>query len=170
MPNTWSDFLEPEAEPIRSEQRQAIGIMHCLAMAIAVCRRRYGDQSDPEATLALTTLPVPVAVSAVCTDGVHFDFIHFQLNTLAFPDHSKQAADNLSNIAWIDGDHRLVDKIIPKRSMLRNTIYRDLNMDVFTRMLTTYYWSSLGKFFYSRKENVGKGEHSHFSLNIQEAS
>ncbi|KAF8568370.1 hypothetical protein P879_01077 [Paragonimus westermani] len=138
LPNVWSDFLEPEADPVRPEQRQAAALMHCFASAIAhaySCGLREGQ-----------LLETPICLHAVCSDGVYFDFVHFQLNTLQFPDPTAQSddANAVRNLAWVDGNHRLFDKQVPRRSMLRNTKYRDLDMTVFSRLAGAYFWGLLG--------------------------
>ncbi|CAL8087811.1 unnamed protein product [Calicophoron daubneyi] len=139
LPNVWSDFLEPEAEPVVPEQRQAAALMHCFAATVA--RARTMGLSSGE-------LEVPICVDGICSDGVYFDFISFQLNTLDVPDFrsNPSAAANtaIHNLAWVDGNHRLFDKQVPRRSMLRNTKYRDLDMSVFTRLAGRYLWGLVG--------------------------
>lgn len=109
--------------------------MHCYASCVATAKRIYGDTQGQ-------LLPKPIAVEAVCTDGVFFDFIAFQLNTLDLPDWSTrdkmQNSTSAHNIAWLDGNHQLMEKRIPKRSMLRNTRYTNLDMSVFYRLFTRY--------------------------------
>lgn len=138
LPNVWSDFLEPEAEPMTAEHRQAIALMHCFASAVAHAHHLgYSLGSD---------LPTPICLDAVCSDGVWFDFVCFQLNTLRVPDikRSNCSLDYVRNVAWIDGSRRLFDKIVPTRSQLRNTKYRDLDMQVFSRLATSYLWGLVG--------------------------
>ncbi|OON21291.1 hypothetical protein X801_02809 [Opisthorchis viverrini] len=138
LPSVWSDFLEPEADPVTPEQRQAGALMHCFASALAHAHKS-GLPPGP--------LQTPVCLQAVCSDGVYFDFVYFQLNTLHFPDPSQESQSTntvLRNLAWIDGNHRLFDKQIPKRSLLRNTKYRDLDIGVFSRLATTYLWGLVG--------------------------
>ncbi|EUB61521.1 39S ribosomal protein L37 [Echinococcus granulosus] len=137
LPNTWSDFTAPEKERITVPQRQAIGLMHCYASCIATAKRLYGNECGQ------APLPEPIAVEAVCTDGVFFDFIAFQLNTLATPDWSKNPTpQGPMNVAWVDGNHEMVRKRFPKRSMLRNTRYTDLDMKVFYRLFACYLYGT----------------------------
>ncbi|VDM30388.1 unnamed protein product [Hydatigera taeniaeformis] len=138
LPNTWSDFTAPEKDRITVAQRQTIGLMHCYASCLATAKRLYGNEC------AKAPLPEPIAVQAVCTDGVFFDFITFQLNTLATPDWSKNPAPQAPmNLAWVDGNHEIVRKHYPKRSMLRNTKYTDLDMKVFYRLFAYYLYGML---------------------------
>ncbi|KAL7059263.1 hypothetical protein AAHC03_013771 [Spirometra sp. Aus1] len=137
LPNIWSDFTAPEKARITVEQRQAVAIMNCLASTIATARRLYGED--------VRELPQPLAVEAICTDGVFFDFVAFQLNSLNFPDWNASSASQSEgplNFVWIDGNRRLVDKRIPRRGLLRSTRYTDLDMSVFYRILTSYLRSS----------------------------
>ncbi|KAF7231824.1 hypothetical protein EG68_08570 [Paragonimus skrjabini miyazakii] len=117
-----------EADPVRPEQRQAAAVMHCFASAIAHAYSRGLREGH--------LLETPICLHAICSDGVYFDFVHFQLNTLQFPDPATQLndANAVRNLAWVDGNHRLFDKQVPRRSMLRNTKYRDLDMTVFSRL------------------------------------
>ncbi|CAH8662957.1 unnamed protein product [Dicrocoelium dendriticum] len=141
LPNVWSDFLEPEADPVRPEQRQAAALMHCFASTLAHARS-LGIHSG--------VLPTPICVQGVCSDGVYFDYVFFQLNTLEFPDpkteapHSSATATTTRNIAWINGNLRLFDKQVPKRSMLRNTKYCDLDMSVFCHLASAHLWGLVG--------------------------
>ncbi|VDP22577.1 unnamed protein product [Echinostoma caproni] len=137
LPSVWSDFLEPEAEPITAEQRQAIAVMHCFAAAVAHAHRLGLPRTD---------LSTPICVEAVCSDGVWFDFVSFQLNTLHVPEanQSNYPPDLVRNVAWVDGSRRLFDKIVPRRSQLRNTKYRDLDMQVFSRLAASYLWGLVG--------------------------
>ncbi|CAH8872147.1 unnamed protein product [Trichobilharzia szidati] len=132
LPNVWSDYLEPEADRVVPEHRYAVALMNCFASAVAQARS-MGINSG--------VLDVPISVQCVCSDGVYFDFITFQLNNMDVPDYQSdpQAVSTVrKNFAWIDGNYRLFKKIIPKRSMMRNTKYRDFDMSVFDR-LTSYY-------------------------------
>ncbi|CAH8651887.1 unnamed protein product [Heterobilharzia americana] len=136
LPNAWSDYLEPEADPVIPEHRYAIALMNCFASAVAQAR-----------TMGITTgvLEVPISVQCVCSDGVYFDFITFQLNNMDVPDYQLDPQSGRTvrkNFAWIDGNYRLFDKVIPKLSMMRNTKYRDMDIAVFDR-LTTYYLCGL---------------------------
>lgn len=139
LPNTWSDFLEPEADPVTPEQRQASALMHCYASAIAYARSVGLDNGN---------LVTPICVQGICSDGVFFDFMAFQLNTLDVPDlqnnDSNIKTNSIRNVAWIDGNYRLVNKCVPKRSMLRNTKYYDLDMKVFYRLVGHYLWGLVG--------------------------
>ena len=65
-------------------------------------------------------------------DGIHFHFVYFQLNTL-----NLSSTDGVKNFAWLDGDNRMVEKIEPKRAMLRNTIYQNYDPAVFQKFLAT---------------------------------
>ncbi|VUZ41165.1 unnamed protein product [Hymenolepis diminuta] len=140
LPNTWSDFTAPERDPITVAQRQVIGIMNCYASCVATAKRIYGNTISNNGPL-----PEPVAVEAVCTDGVFFDFIAFQLNTLEVPDWNQYDEKKLPgsmNVAWVDGNHELVHKRYPRRSMLRNTKYADLDMKVFYRLFAQYLYGA----------------------------
>ncbi|KAK4474469.1 hypothetical protein MN116_001621 [Schistosoma mekongi] len=136
LPSVWSDYLEPEADPVIPEHRYAIALMNCFASAIAQARSMGIDKG---------ILDKPICIQCVCSDGVYFDFVTFQLNTMDVPDYqSDHQVDHTmpKNFAWIDGDHRLFNKIVPKKRMLRSTKYRDINMSVFDR-LSCYYLCGL---------------------------
>lgn len=137
LPNLWSDFLEPEADPPTVEQRQAAALMHCFATAVAHAHTTQGASHWGGSDLAR-----PVCVQAICSDGVYFDFVAFQLNTLHVPGAGAVPSER-RNLAWVDGTHRLFHKRIPQRSMLRNTRYSQLDMGVFARMAACYYWGML---------------------------
>ena len=74
-------------------------------------------------------------MQCVMTDGVKFLFSCFQLNTLDY-----NTSDGVKNFVWFtpDGDRSMYDKIIPKRSMLRNTRYLNYDPDVFRQIATFY--------------------------------
>ncbi|CAH8679453.1 unnamed protein product [Schistosoma rodhaini] len=136
VPNVWSDYLEPEADPVIPEHRYAIAIMNCFASAVAQARSMGINEG---------ILDKPLCVQCVCSDGVYFDFVTFQLNNMDVPDY--KLSHNLDptapkNFAWIDGNYRLFQKLIPKKRMMRNTKYRDINMSVFDR-LSSYYLCGL---------------------------
>ncbi|CAH8674778.1 unnamed protein product [Schistosoma rodhaini] len=136
LPNVWSDYLEPEADPVIPEHRYAIAIMNCFASAVAQARSMGINEG---------ILDKPLCVQCVCSDGVYFDFVTFQLNNMDVPDY--KLSHNLDptapkNFAWIDGNYRLFQKLIPKKRMMRNTKYRDINMSVFDR-LSSYYLCGL---------------------------
>ncbi|CAH8656709.1 unnamed protein product [Schistosoma margrebowiei] len=136
LPNVWSDYLEPEADPVIPEHRYAIAIMNCFASAVAQARSMGINEG---------ILDKPLCVQCVCSDGVYFDFVTFQLNNMDVPDYQRSRKLDPTapkNFAWIDGNYRLFQKIIPKKHMMRNTKYRDINMSVFDR-LSSYYLCGL---------------------------
>nr|CDS27757.1 39S ribosomal protein L37 mitochondrial [Hymenolepis microstoma] len=139
LPNTWSDFTAPERDRITVAQRQTIGIMNCYASCVSTAKRIYGNTISNRGPL-----PEPIAVEAVCTDGVFFDFIAFQLNTLEVPNWNQydEKLPESMNFAWVDGNHELVQKRYPKRSMLRNTKYANLDMRVFYRFFARYLYGA----------------------------
>jgi large subunit ribosomal protein L37 len=82
------------------------------------------------------SLPEPVCTQCVATDGETFDFVYFQLNTLDFT-----SAQGVKNLVWFDNDNLMYNKIIPRRSMLRNTRYEDYNPEVMKKLVATYMFS-----------------------------
>ncbi|CAH8574471.1 unnamed protein product [Schistosoma turkestanicum] len=136
LPSVWSDYLEPEADPVIPEHRYAIALMNCFASAVAQARSMGISEG---------VLDKPLCVQCVCSDGVYFDFVTFQLNNMDVPDYqfSQKSNNNApKNFAWIDGNHRLFKKAVPTKTMMRNTKYRDLDMSVFDR-LSGYYLCGL---------------------------
>ena len=81
----------------------------------------------------VTTLPEPVCVQAVSTDGVIFHFGCFQLNTLNLSSDS-----GVKNMAWFDNDNRMYERLEPKRAMLRNTEYRNYDPAVLRKLFALY--------------------------------
>lgn len=77
----------------------------------------------------------PVCVQTIHTDGKSFGFTCFQLNTLV----TTVEADSMGystrrNMAWV-GDDLMYQKDVPRRSMLRDTKYRNYKPDVFRIIL-----------------------------------
>ena len=79
------------------------------------------------------TLPEPISTQCVMTDGATFHFVCFQLNTLNF-----DSGDGVKNLVWFDNNNEMYNKILPKRTMLRNTKYEDYDPEVFKKILALY--------------------------------
>lgn len=76
-------------------------------------------------------LPKPVSAQCIMTNGINFTFTCFQLNSLNY-------SSPVKNLVWFDSENQVVNKIIPKRSMLRHTKYEDYNPEVISKVLAFY--------------------------------
>jgi large subunit ribosomal protein L37 len=85
----------------------------------------------------VTELPQPISTQCLLTDGESFTFCFFQLNTLRM-----DSEDGIKNMAWIDADHKLFNKILPKRAMLRNTKYQDYDPEIFRKVAAMYLYGA----------------------------
>ena len=81
----------------------------------------------------VTTLPEPISIQCVLTDGARFLFSCYQLNTADLT-----STDGIKNIAWFDAAANMYHKILPKRAMLRNSKYEDYDPEVFRTFLGFY--------------------------------
>ncbi|KAI0231495.1 39S ribosomal protein L37, mitochondrial [Lamellibrachia satsuma] len=108
-----------------TSQRNARALAYCFAHALATARSKYGRDTK--------TLPEPVSTQCVMTDGATFHFVCFQLNTLNF-----DSGDGVKNLVWFDNNNEMYKKILPNRTMLRNTKYEDYDPEVFRKMLALY--------------------------------
>ncbi|KAK2143922.1 hypothetical protein NP493_4363g00000 [Ridgeia piscesae] len=106
-------------------QRNARGLAFCFAHALALAHSKYGNDTK--------TLPEPISTQCVMTDGATFHFVCFQLNTLNF-----DSGDGVKNLVWFDNNNEMYNKILPKRTMLRNTKYEDYDPEVFKKILALY--------------------------------
>uniref|UniRef100_A0A1I8I004 Large ribosomal subunit protein mL37 n=2 Tax=Macrostomum lignano TaxID=282301 RepID=A0A1I8I004_9PLAT len=125
LPNLWCNFDAPESRPIGVDHRAAAGVVNCFGQAVAQARWEFGaDNVDGR------QLPRPVVTAAVCTDGVYFDFVCYQLNTLDLDND-----DGIKNLAWVDAGNRLVDKRVPVEDKIRLSTYTDLDPGVYAKLL-----------------------------------
>ena len=76
----------------------------------------------------------PVCVQTVHTDGVSVGYTCFQLNTMEGSSEESKGYGSRHNMAWVDDD-MMFTKVVPRRSMLRDTQYKDYNPDVFAKIL-----------------------------------
>lgn len=106
-------------------QHNAKALMFCFGHALASAKLRFGAD--------VKTLPEPVSVQCVLTNGIKFHFTCFQLNTLDFSSNN-----GIKNLVWFDSDNALFNKILPQRAMLRNTKYEDYDPEVFKKFLALY--------------------------------
>ena len=81
----------------------------------------------------MKTLREPISTQCVTTNGISFNFVCFQLNTLNF-----DSEEGVKNLVWFDNNCEMYKKILPKRAMLRNTKYEDYNPEVFQKFLAFY--------------------------------
>ncbi len=81
----------------------------------------------------VTRLPEPISTQCVVTDGDKYTFIAYQLNTL-----NLNSMDGIKNLAWVDSDNYMFQRIVPKRAMLRNTRYEDYDPSVFQKFMAMY--------------------------------
>jgi len=107
------------------DEWDARAIMLCFGQALALAHHKYGAD--------VTDLPEPICVQCVNSDGIAFHFAAFQLNTL-----DCSSMEGIKNLAWIDSDNKMFEKIIPKRGMLRSTRYEDYDPLVFQKLLAVY--------------------------------
>lgn len=108
-----------------ASQHNAKSLMFCFGHALASAKQRFGSD--------VKTLPEPISVQCILTNGFKFHFTCFQLNTLDFSTNN-----GIKNLVWFDSDNALFNKILPKRAMLRNTKYEDYNPEVFKKFLALY--------------------------------
>ncbi|XP_074653079.1 large ribosomal subunit protein mL37-like [Tubulanus polymorphus] len=126
---TYTDYMTQEkwlsTDFWTSEQHVAQAVMFAFGRAVARAKAKYGAN--------VTNLPEPVTVQGIKTDGEKFHFVCFQLNTLNI-----NSNDGIKNLVWIDKDNYLFHKILPRRAMLRNTIYEDFDPSVFRKFLAFF--------------------------------
>lgn len=127
-----------------TSQRNAKALMFCFGQAVASAKQRYGFDAK--------ILPEPISVQCVSTNGIQFSFVCFQLNTLDI-----DSKNGVKNLVWFDCDNELFKKILPERSMLRNTRYEDYDPDVFKKLLAVYLYGA----------NLESNQESNISLNEQ---
>ncbi|XP_067931930.1 large ribosomal subunit protein mL37-like [Watersipora subatra] len=105
------------------DQRHANALVmsyaHCLESA------KYHNATE-------SLMNEPVCVQTIHTDGESFGYTCFQLNAMA--NSVTEGASKRYNLAWIDDD-LLFNKVLPRRSMLRDTKYRQYNPNVFRKIL-----------------------------------
>ncbi|XP_040263799.1 39S ribosomal protein L37, mitochondrial [Bufo bufo] len=83
------------------DQLRAKMIMIAFGGAVAKAKILFGED--------VKTLPQPIVVQSVGTDGQLFHFMVLQLNTLDFSTN-----DGIKNIVWMDGDQALYDTVAVK--------------------------------------------------------
>eukprot|EP00079_Xenopus_tropicalis_P008404 XP_002931477.1 PREDICTED: 39S ribosomal protein L37, mitochondrial [Xenopus tropicalis] len=76
------------------DQLRAKMIMLAYGSALAKARNLFGEDAK--------VLPEPILVQSIGTDGQHFHFLVFQLNTLDLV-----SEDGVKNIVWMDSDQSL---------------------------------------------------------------
>ena len=91
--------------------------------------RRFVPQAD-----VTGVLPAPVCSQHVAMDATgSLFFTFYQLNTLDCAD-----TDGIKNCVWFDNARRLYHKLLPKRGMLRHSLYVDYDPDVLDQLMTVY--------------------------------
>ncbi|XP_071984482.1 large ribosomal subunit protein mL37 [Engystomops pustulosus] len=91
------------------DQLRAKMIMIAFGGAVAKAKILFGED--------VKTLPQPIVVQSVGTDGQLFHFMVLQLNTLDF--HSN---DGIKNLVWMDGDQALYDTVAFKPKIKRKVV------------------------------------------------
>lgn len=122
-PPNWSNWINHNPHPIENNITRAI--MLSFAFTLAQAKEKYGASS--------LNLPAPVCLQCIHTDGVLFNFIYYQLNTLDFSSNSK-----IKNMVWIDSGNALYQREEPKRAMLRNTLYSNYDSSVVDKLYASY--------------------------------
>lgn len=122
-PANWPDDVNHNPHPIERNITRAI--MLTFALTHAYAKQMLGSYS--------LNLPVPICMQCIHTDGVLFNFIYFQLNTLDFSENS-----NVKNMVWIDSGNALYVREEPKRAMLRNTVYSNYDPKVLHKMYASF--------------------------------
>jgi len=107
-------------------ERTGRAVFQCFGQALAIANQKYGP--------GIKELPEPIMVQCVHSDGIIFNFLAFQLNTLDM----STASGGVKNLAWVDEGNVMFNKILPKRAMLRNTDYEDYDPTVFEKLLAVY--------------------------------
>ncbi|XP_066453649.1 large ribosomal subunit protein mL37 isoform X2 [Eleutherodactylus coqui] len=90
------------------DQLRAKMIMIAFGGAVAKARLLFGD---------VKTLPQPVVVQSVGTDGQLFHFMVLQLNTLDF-----ESNDGIKNLVWMDADQELYESVAFKPLIKRKVV------------------------------------------------
>lgn len=144
LPNTWSDFNEPEARPVTPSQRAGALLLSAYAQAASSARERFGAKAVDEPD---ERLPEPIVIQAIACDGVNFDFCALQVNTLrpCQRDSDLDHADDsiAHNDAWLDVDNQLVEKVLPLDRPLPEALYRNLEPLVYRKLLSFYRYGML---------------------------
>ncbi|XP_075689139.1 large ribosomal subunit protein mL37 [Rhinoderma darwinii] len=91
------------------DQLRAKMLMIAFGGAAAKARILFGDD--------VKTLPQPIVVQSVGTDGQLFHFMVLQLNTLDL-----ESNDGIKNIVWMEGDQALYDTVAFKPKMKRKVV------------------------------------------------
>ncbi|XP_075038243.1 large ribosomal subunit protein mL37 [Mixophyes fleayi] len=91
------------------DQLRAKMIMIAFGTAVAKAKDLYGENAK--------TLPQPIVVQSVSTDGQLFHFLVLQLNTLDL-----ESNDGVKNIVWMDGDQALYDTVAAKATIKRKVV------------------------------------------------
>jgi len=133
----WRDgFTHPHAHTMfvkyddrwTTTQRNAKALMYCFGQTAAQARRQHG--------MDVKTLPKPIAMQCVLTNGFDYSLVCFQLNTLDVS--GSEGGRGVKNLVWFDADNAMYNKIVPRRSMLRNTKYEDYDPTVLTKLFALY--------------------------------
>ncbi|KAG9468958.1 hypothetical protein GDO78_021569 [Eleutherodactylus coqui] len=91
------------------DQLRAKMIMIAFGGAVAKARLLFGKD--------VKTLPQPVVVQSVGTDGQLFHFMVLQLNTLDF-----ESNDGIKNLVWMDADQELYESVAFKPLIKRKVV------------------------------------------------
>lgn len=119
-PNHHTVFLSVD-KGWSMEQRHASALLHAYAHCTAQAKKKSIENLEQS----------PISTQVIHTDGELFGFVCYQLNTM----EGVQENDIVRNIAWIDSD-LLFELSLPRRSMLRNTQYKNYNDNVIKKLLS----------------------------------
>ncbi len=100
-------------------------------------------------------------MNCVHSNGSTFDLLSYQLNTTDF-----RSPEGVKNLAWLESDLQLFDKVLPPRGMLRMTDYQNYDPQVFEKILAmllygmdlSYTWKDLEKIQEQEKEKSAPRE------------
>ncbi|NXF82951.1 RM37 protein, partial [Sclerurus mexicanus] len=114
----------------RPEQLRAKMLMFAFGNALAKAKALYGN--DPK------VLEQPIVVQSIGTDGQHFQFMVFQLNTTDLV-----SSDGIKNLVWIDSDQKLYETAqclpkIKKRVVVKPAGIYGFEPDTFKKFLALY--------------------------------
>ncbi|XP_069837779.1 large ribosomal subunit protein mL37 [Dendropsophus ebraccatus] len=110
------------------DQLRAKMIMVAFGGAVAKAKILFGED--------VRTLPRPVVVQSVGTDGQLFHFMVLQLNTLDFTSN-----DGIKNLVWMDGDQALYETVAAKAQIKRKVVVVPAGVAGFKPQTFVKFWA-----------------------------
>ncbi|XP_077133637.1 large ribosomal subunit protein mL37 [Ranitomeya variabilis] len=110
------------------DQLRAKMLMIAFGGAVAKAKILFGEDAK--------TLPQPIVVQSVGTDGQLFHFMVLQLNTLDL-----ESNDGIKNIVWMDGDQALYDTVAFKPKIKRKVVLVPAGIAGFNPATFVKFWA-----------------------------